>query len=153
MAELQSPVHWLTVGITLMVLIGVVLLHYEVLSTLNAWLPRLAIPARPKVLVGIVGALMVHIAEIWIFGIVFFLMAQNALFGAITGYPHLGIFDYVYFSAEAYTTVGFGELTARGPMRLLVGMEALLGFVLITWSASFTFLEMARYWNTPDRTP
>jgi hypothetical protein len=32
-------------------------------------------------------------------------------------------------------------------VRFLAGMEALSGFVLITWSASFTFLEMQRYWD------
>jgi len=32
-------------------------------------------------------------------------------------------------------------------MRILAGSQSLLGFVLITWSASFTFLEMQTYWK------
>jgi hypothetical protein len=35
----------------------------------------------------------------------------------------------------------------QGAIRIMVGPQALLGFVLITWSASFTFIEMQRYWN------
>jgi hypothetical protein len=33
-------------------------------------------------------------------------------------------------------------------LRHLTGIEALTGLVLITWSASFLFLEMQRYWPT-----
>jgi hypothetical protein len=32
-------------------------------------------------------------------------------------------------------------------VRILAGMEALVGLVLITWSASFTFLKMQIYWG------
>jgi len=53
----------------------------------------------------------------------------------------------VYFSAVTYSTVGFGDVIPTGPLRFLVGTEALTGFVLITWSASFTYLEMQRYWK------
>jgi hypothetical protein len=34
-----------------------------------------------------------------------------------------------------------------GNLRFLAGLEALLGFVLITWSASFLYFEMQKYWN------
>jgi hypothetical protein len=43
--------------------------------------------------------------------------------------------------------VGFGDLAPVGPIRFLAGTTALTGFVLITWSASFTYLEMARDWR------
>jgi len=29
----------------------------------------------------------------------------------------------------------------------MTGTESLIGFLLITWSASFTFFEMERYWR------
>ena len=35
-----------------------------------------------------------------------------------------------------------------GAIRFLVGTEALTGFVLVTWSASFTFVEMQRFGKT-----
>ena len=44
-------------------------------------------------------------------------------------------------------TVGFGDIVPTGPLRLLAGMEALTGFVLITWTASFLYLEMNRLWR------
>jgi len=53
----------------------------------------------------------------------------------------------LYFSAETYTSLGFGDLTPAGPLRLLSGVEALNGLVLIGWSASFTYIAMERFWN------
>jgi hypothetical protein len=46
-----------------------------------------------------------------------------------------------------FTTVGAGAVHLSGPIRFLNGTEALTGLVLITWSASFTFLEMTRFWR------
>ena len=54
--------------------------------------------------------------------------------------------DSFYFSVVAVTTVGFGDVYPVGPIRFMTGMEALTGLVMITWSASFTFLEMQRDW-------
>ena len=60
------------------------------------------------------------------------------------------LFDAVYFSATAYTTLGLGDLSPVGAIRMLAGMESVTGLLLITWSASFTYLEMSRLW-TDDR--
>jgi hypothetical protein len=43
--------------------------------------------------------------------------------------------------------LGYGDLNPLGSLRFLAGLEALLGFVLITWSASFLYFEMQKYWN------
>ena len=53
----------------------------------------------------------------------------------------------LYWSAVTFVTVGFGDIVPTGPLRLLAGMEALTGFVLITWTASFLYLEMNRLWR------
>ncbi|WP_198021868.1 potassium channel family protein [Algiphilus aromaticivorans] len=67
--------------------------------------------------------------------------------GAIVGYDALTLLDCIYFSASTYTTVGWGDLNAIGATRFLAGTEALVGFMLITWSASFTYLVMDRTWG------
>ena len=46
------------------------------------------------------------------------------------------------------TTLGYGDIEPFGILRFLTGIEALAGLVLITWSASFLFVEMQRYWPT-----
>ncbi len=58
-----------------------------------------------------------------------------------------GFAEALYFSAEAYTSLGLGDVTPYGSARLLAGVEALNGLLLIAWSASFLYLEMERYWK------
>ena len=40
-----------------------------------------------------------------------------------------------------------GDVVLTGPRRLLAGTEALPGFVMLTWSASFTITQMHREWE------
>jgi hypothetical protein len=125
-----------------------VLLHYEGLTLLSRWLAGLhEHQSRRKVLYGIFGVLTLHIMEIWIFGVTMWLSLKVANAGRIAGSEVTGLLDAVYLSAITFTTVGFGDLAPVGPIRFIGGTMALTGFVLITWSASFTFLAMERYWR------
>ena len=65
-------------------------------------------------------------------------------------YEVISLLDSVYFSAATYTTVGWGDLAATGHIRFLAGTEALVGFMMITWSASFSYLIMARAWGSEN---
>jgi Ion channel len=127
----------LVVFVTAIAVGSAVLVHYEGLTLLSRWLARRhESHRRRKVLYGIFAVLALHVAEIWIFG------------GAVWGLLHaLGLLDAVYMAAVTFTTVGFGDLAPVGPIRFLAGTMALTGFVLITWSASFTYLEMTRDWR------
>jgi hypothetical protein len=144
--------HW---GINVIVVVATVaavsacvLLHYEALTLLSRSLARMGTSKRRRVLRGIFGVLVVHVAEIWIFGLTLFtLIFLDPRFGAVSGISSNSLLDNVYFSAVTFSTVGFGDVIPLGPIRFLVGTEALAGFVLITWSASFTYLEMERYWR------
>lgn len=124
-----------------------VLLHYEVLNFLSTRLARMRAQRRRRVLFAILGVLSVHVAEIWIFGLFYVGLLAWPRFGS-TQTDIGATFDRIYLSAMTFTTVGAGEAYAlMGPIRFLAGTEALTGLVLITWSASFTFLEMARFWR------
>ena len=127
---------------------GAVTVHYEGLSLLSQWLAkRRDQHPRRKVLYGIFGVLSLHVAEIWIFGFTLWVLLKIDHTGHVSGSISGSLLDAVYLSANTYTTVGFGDLAPVGPVRFVGGMMALTGLVLITWSASFTFLEMERYWR------
>lgn len=73
---------------------------------------------------------------------------------------HLGVFEgaavesvmsYLYYSGVVYTTLGLGDVQPLGHIRFITAIEALNGLVLITWSASFTFLVMGRLWPWPNQ--
>jgi len=123
-----------------------VLLHYECLSWLSRSLTRFERRRRRRVLFGIFGLLCVHIAEIWLFGLVYAMLSIWPACGEVQG-ASAGLLDHVYVSAMTFTTVGASDMAMKGPLRFLAGMEALTGLVLITWSASFTYLEMERFWR------
>ena len=146
----------LTAGLTVVV----VLLHYEGLKWLaRHYGPRTSGRARATGarsqragFVGLIFALLaLHVIEIWCFGIGYYWLELQPDMGFIHGqHPITSLFDGVYFSSTAYTTLGLGDLSPVGPIRLLAGMEAVTGLLLITWSASFTYLEMTRVWQRDD---
>lgn len=144
---LVSPTYWTIVLISLLFVGAVVVMHYEALERLNQWVPHWGAHARPRVLLLIFCILLVHMVEIWLFGIGIYWIVQYPELGQVSGVPSVQLLDAVYLSATTYTTVGYGDLAPHGAMRFFMGSEALTGFVLITWSASFTFLEMQRYWR------
>jgi hypothetical protein len=123
-----------------------VLLHYEVLNSLSTRLARGQGPRRRRVVIAIFGMLAVHVAEIWIFALATTLLLLEPAAGSTAGIGN-DLLDQVYLSAMTFTTVGAADAHVAGPIRFLNGTEALTGLVLITWSASFTFLEMARFWR------
>jgi hypothetical protein len=55
--------------------------------------------------------------------------------------------DCVYFSFTTFTTLGFGDIAPMGDIRYLTGTESLTGLVLITWTASFLYVEMRKFWG------
>ncbi len=144
---LGSAPHWAISSITLGCVSLTVVFHYEVLSRLNRWLPRVGMRRRRGMLVLIGSLLAAHAAEIWIFGLAIYFTEHIPALGRIEGIVSVLLYDALYLSAVTYTTVGYGDLAPFGPLRLLLATEALAGFMMITWSASFTFLEMERYWQ------
>ena len=124
-----------------------VVIHYEMLRLLWFYIPKLKMKHRVRVVIGVFGTICAHIIEVWIFGIAFYLMASNGGFGTLEGSLDGNLFDSVYFSFANYTTLGYGDIVASGQLRFLAGMEAITGLSLITWSASFMFMEMMKFWE------
>lgn len=149
---LNSP-SLLVVVVTTGVVLSCVLLHYEVLRGANRALRRITFETRPRIVLLILSIIVLHVVEIWIFGVAYHMLTKNPEFGSLidaTGQLDIvpmDLPDYVYYSAVVYTTLGFGDLVPLGPIRFMTGTEAVTGLVLITWSASFTFLEMQRFWK------
>ena len=132
-----------------------ILLHYEALFQLDRLLPKLAhIAPRFRVLVGVGSIFIAHVIEIWLFALGYYLTLQFPVMGGLVGNlsGHGILLDCAYLSFVTFTTLGYGEIVAQGYLRYLTGVEALTGFILITWSASFLFIEMQKYWTTYKKT-
>jgi len=121
-----------------------VLVHYEALNILNKVVHRLR-SQRLALVTTMFGLLTAHVVEIWLFAGGYWL-ATNLELGSFT--PALtDAFDTVYYSAMVYTTVGFGDLVPNAGLRMITSGEAVTGLSLITWSASFAFLQMQNVWE------
>jgi hypothetical protein len=148
---LMPPGQYGVAAISVVLVMVCVLLHYEVLRTLSDWLDRLRQLHRTRVLVLILGLLTTHILEIWIYAVGYGALDGVEAFGHIANataqVSPRDWLDYIYFSFVTFTTVGYGDLVPVGPIRFVAATEALNGWVLLGWSASFTFIEMQRFWR------
>ena len=129
------------------IVIGIaVLVHYEALYRLSLLLPKLRIPPRFRVLVGVAGAFMAHVAEVWVFAVGYFLMLRWDAGSKLGGNFDGSLLDCSYFSFTNYTSLGFGDIEPFGHVRFLAGLEGLTGLIMIAWTASFMYIEMQKFW-------
>jgi len=129
----------------------VVLVHYEGVHWLARRFSRRKVSRsgdRRAMLKIIFALLGLHLLEIWLYGLAYWGLVRIPGAGSVHGVDGIEtLFDAVYLSATTYSTLGFGDLAPLGAIRMVSGMEALTGLLLITWSASFTYLEMSRLWR------
>ena len=124
-----------------------VTVHYEFLYRVTIYVPKMKIKHRFRIVFGAFGALIAHSIEIWIFAAVYYFMNSASNWGTLTGNFNGTLMDCGYFSFTVFTTLGFGDIEPNGNLRYLTGIESLTGLVLITWTASFLYFEMQRYWT------
>ena len=102
---------------------------------------------RFRIVFGVFGALFAHTIEILLFSVAYFYLPYLEGWGNISGEFNGSFLDCVYFSYTTFTTLGVGDIQPHGLIRHLVGLESLTGLLLITWTASFLYFEMQRYWD------
>ena len=124
-----------------------VVIHYELLYRTSIYIPMMRIKHRFRIVFGVFTALMAHAIEIWVFAITYYYMNHTGGWGELHGNFNGSLLDCAYFSFTTYTTLGFGDIEPSGHLRFLTGIESLTGLVLITWTASFLYYEMQRYWD------
>ena len=126
----------------------VVLIHYEFLYRFSRFIPAMKIRHRFRVLASVFAALIAHTIEIFIFAIAYYYFHHADGWGSLSGNFNGSMLDCIYYSFTTYTTLGFGDIAPFGSIRYLTGLESLTGLVMITWSASFLYYEMQRYWDS-----
>jgi hypothetical protein len=145
------PLAYLVTGLTTAVAVVVcVLLHYEGLRFLSELLPKSRLLHRRRIILLIFSLLLLHIIEIWVFGGAYYLLLHQDGFGELVGAPDASFIDCIYFSASVFTTVGFGDIYPVGAIRTMTGTEGVVGLTMITWSASYTYVEMLKHWGKGD---
>ena len=125
-----------------------VVIHYEFLYRLTLLMPSMKIKHRQRIVLGVFVALVAHTVEIIIFAMAYYSLNRTAGWGRLEGNFDGSLADCIYYSFTTYTTLGFGDIEPFGGIRFLSGVESLTGLVLITWTASFLYIEMRQYWDS-----
>ena len=136
----------------LMVLLSF-LIHYEALYWISRCMPRIKlVHGRLRMMIVVMGIFTAHTLEVLAYAICFYILSLSDL-GSLEGVVDTsnGFLEFLYFSTVTYSSLGLGEIFPTGAFRLLTGVEALNGLVLIGWSASFTYLYMEKFWNFPKK--
>lgn len=76
-------------------------------------------------ILGIFALITVHI---WLWAVMYKMLNINEL---------KTLEDSVYFSTVSFTTLGFGDIVLKDQWRILSGIEAANGIVLLGWSTAF----------------
>lgn len=128
------------------------LIAYEIMRQIWEILPSLTMPPRVRVALLIAPIFLSHVIGIWLYATAYFLVENFTNIGAVKAMGKAISFNYhtfldcLYFSASTYTSLGFGDIVPTHNMRMLAAAEVLNGFVLIAWTASFTYLAMEKFW-------
>ena len=117
---------------------------------LSAYLPRIRIKPRARLLVVLFGTFFGHLVGISFYALAYYYSKDHFNLGTFGGDFVDTFASYLYFSAETYTTIGLGDIYPLGPLRLITGIEALNGLLLIGWSASFTYIAMQKFWSIKE---
>jgi hypothetical protein len=125
--------------------------HYEVLRLLTAALSAMKLRPRLQLVLVIVVSFGAHFVEILLYGLGYYVLATSFDVGSMGAPGPLPFTRCLYFSAETYTTLGYGDVVPHGDLRLVAGVEALNGMLLIGWTASYTYLTMERFWHVGKR--
>lgn len=140
----------ISICLALLLVVLCFLFHYRVLLWLGSFVPTLKLKAEAQVLVVVIALFFVHIIEIGFYGAAYYLSVAELELGIFRGANLKNPMSYLYYSGVIYTSLGLGDIFPEGHIRFITAIEALNGFLLITWTASFTFLAMGRLWPWSD---
>lgn len=133
--------------IALIMIVATTLVHYEVLQICEKMIPKILwLHGRIRIVVIVLGAFIGHVIAIWMYAVCYYLMIKLGL-GGLAGVFTGAYEEYLYYSTVSYTSLGLGDMFPTGALTFLTGVEALNGLVLITWSASYTYLYMSKFWK------
>jgi hypothetical protein len=79
------------------------------------------------------GVFLLHSIEIWLYAFVYYAIGASADFQTA-----------LYFSATAFSTLGFGDVVLGPDWRLFGAIEGVTGLILIGWSSAFLLSVTSR---------
>jgi len=131
----------------ILLVIGAGILHHYSLIVLRRISVRVLPDTALRPITVFVGLAALHMIEIAIFAALLAFKAGEAAV-AVTGSGFSGsVSDWLYLAGLLFTTLGYAAFDLEGEIRLIAATGSLVGFMLLTWSATFLFAECQKVWN------
>lgn len=121
--------------------------HYELLFRASRILRKKDFSERVRVLLSMGAVFLAHLLSVLIYMLGYIILWGTLDDAGLAGEFDGDLLDFFYFSMMSYTTLGVGDVYPVGALRILSGVQALNGFVMVGWSASFAFWMVQRFWN------
>jgi len=137
----------LALGISLALMVSTLWLHYQVLRFSSDHLADLPLRNRAKIMAVVFSSFIGHMLEIGLFALAYYFLVGYTDLGQFSKPYALDAGNLFYFSTVSFSTLGMSPVQMEGPLKIVVGLEALNGFLLITWSASHTYTIMQELWG------
>jgi len=95
--------------------------------------------ALSAILSTVVVAITLHTLQICIWAVAYIMLVPTGDLQTLE--------EAIYFSFVTFTTLGYGDITLSEHWRLLSGIEALNGILLIGWTTALLFAVVQRTWQ------
>lgn len=96
--------------------------------------------ALPAVMWSAIVLILLHVVEVTLWALIYILLLPGDQFDTFE--------KTLYFSVVTFTTLGYGDITLMdSEWRLLSGVEALDGILLVGWSTALLFIVVQRSWK------
>lgn len=134
-------------AITIVVSALTIIVHFETMTWLTKIARKAHLPTRIGLLAGVFSLFAAHSLEVWIFAGGLYMANEVLMIGGFDGPFDGSARDYLYISLVNYTTLGYGEIVPTGHLRTICGFEALIGLLMMAWSAAFTVFRLTDRWK------
>ncbi len=113
----------------------IIRIHHIPLSSFNKDIIKILISTGAFLLV-------LHFIESFFWALTYYLLP------AITEFETLE--KAIYFSLVTFTTLGYGDITISSHFRILSGLEAINGIILLGWSTTLMLTVMQHIWTSME---
>ena len=136
------------ITVSLVVMIGLAAFHHLSLTSLVRTRPDWSKRSTSAPIYVFTGLVFVHLAEIGVLACASAALDQwlwKDSFDPAFGQSWV---DWFYLSGTLYTTLGYAPFDVVGDMRVLTVAIGLVGFMLLTWSATFLYAICSQTWKS-----
>lgn len=148
LAAMSADELLLGLALSIVMMAVVIGVHFGAMVGLRAIAARARSSAHWLVPGGIFAMFLVHVGEIALFALAYHSIARF-LPDALRHEGGHSFPELFHVSATAYTTLGMSPVDPHGIMKIMAPMEALTGFMMITWSATFTYAA-TQFWEEEE---